>query len=486
LIEENVKLHDKFSVELKLGFIARKKALKNNFTINAWIFIPESLDINRFTYSKENFYNDLKSNIRLITPIFLLRDIAERKCSVFANLESSFQLLASQPTRTNKADYEYQIKMFLSILKSSLREEINHISNIKEDDIDYLLHHHLDNLVSVMGQYRALYFIINVPTVSTELVEYFNYGDEFMSNLAEYNSFLLLKNLKERKSAHFDEYKVKLLRFIDNELNYKKSKNYLTVERDNKKENTGIVFKLGVLKKYMESHLFLNTDKQKDGIFAEQLLLSLAAGISMVFATFIAFSVQKKFGNFTMPLFVALVVSYMLKDRIKEFTRYYLANKMSTRYFDHKIRISVHEKEVGWAKESMDFIHYKKLPADVVECRQKFSILQNISRRNSEKTILYRTQMYIDRKTLDESSKYFISGINSIIRLNFSSFLKNMDNPDFPLFFPDAEKDFIMVKGLKLYYINIILQMISDEQNELVKYRIAINRKGIHSIEKVI
>lgn len=73
-----------------------------------------------------------------------------------------------------------------------------------------------------------------------------------------------------------------------------------------------------------------------------------------------------------MPLFVALVVSYMLKDRIKEFTRYYLANKMSTRYFDHKIRISVHEKEVGWAKESMDFIHYKKLPADVVECRQNF------------------------------------------------------------------------------------------------------------------
>lgn len=94
--------------------------------------------------------------------------------------------------------------------------------------------------------------------------------------------------------------------------------------------------------------------------------------------------------------------------------------------------------------------------------------------------------MYIDRKALDESSKYFISGINSIIRLNFSSFLKNMDNPDFPLFFPDAEKDFIMVKGLKLYYINIILQMISEEQNEMVKYRIAINRKGIHSIEKVI
>ena len=60
-----------------------------------------------------------------------------------------------------------------------------------------------------------------------------------------------------------------------------------------------------------------------------------------------------------------------------------------------------------------------------------------------------------------------------------------MDNPEFPLFFPDRENDFVIVKGQKLYYINLILQMISEEQHELVKYRIAINRKGIHSIEKV-
>jgi len=94
--------------------------------------------------------------------------------------------------------------------------------------------------------------------------------------------------------------------------------------------------------------------------------------------------------------------------------------------------------------------------------------------------------MLIDRKALDESSRYFICGINSSTRINFTSFLKNMGNPDFPFFYPDADKDFKIVKGLKLYYINLILQMISEEQNELVKYRIAINRKEIHAIEKVI
>ena len=37
----------------------------------------------------------------------------------------------------------------------------------------------------------------------------------------------------------------------------------------------------------------------------------------MIFATGIAFAFQQKYGNFTIPLFVALVISYMLKDRIK-------------------------------------------------------------------------------------------------------------------------------------------------------------------------
>ena len=63
MIEEHVKAHDKFSLELKVGFIAHKEQKTNDFAMNIWMFIPNSLDINRFTYSKTNFYRDLKSNI---------------------------------------------------------------------------------------------------------------------------------------------------------------------------------------------------------------------------------------------------------------------------------------------------------------------------------------------------------------------------------------------------------------------------------------
>ena len=69
MIDENVKIHDQFSLEMKVGFVAKQKQKINNFAFNVWMFIPNSLDINRFTYTKDDFYKDLTSHIRLITPM---------------------------------------------------------------------------------------------------------------------------------------------------------------------------------------------------------------------------------------------------------------------------------------------------------------------------------------------------------------------------------------------------------------------------------
>ena len=109
MIEKNVKIHDKFSLELKFGYSTRRKVKENLFEVNTWIFIPNSLDINRQTYSKTDFYKDLKTNIRLITPEFLLRDIADRKKSPFIHLEDSFNSLAASPTRGNARECEHQL-----------------------------------------------------------------------------------------------------------------------------------------------------------------------------------------------------------------------------------------------------------------------------------------------------------------------------------------------------------------------------------------
>jgi len=45
MIEEHAKVHDKFSIEFKIGFIAHKEQKTNDFAMNIWMFIPNSLEI---------------------------------------------------------------------------------------------------------------------------------------------------------------------------------------------------------------------------------------------------------------------------------------------------------------------------------------------------------------------------------------------------------------------------------------------------------
>ncbi len=484
MIDENVKLHDKFSIEVKVGFVAKRKQKINNFALNIWFFIPNSLDINRFTYSKANFYRDLTSHIRLITPSYLLRNIADQTIPPFISLEKSFKDLSIAPTRTNKANYEYQLKMFVSILKSSLREEVSHaITSKLGDDRDFLVQSYISNAKTIALKFRSLQWIINAPTVSNDLLDYFLFGDEFISNLIEFHTFRLLQLLKKQYPHNYSRLKPQLLELIHQEINYKEEKGYLNVEKKSKTNNQELVFRLGMLKKYAESHLFLDVKKQRDGVWTEQILFSLVAGLSMIFATIVAFSFQQKYGSFTMPMFVALVVSYMLKDRIKELGRFYLAHKMNKRYFDHKIKISTHDNEIGWIKESMDFIPEHNVPNDVLKQRDRSSILEANNRAGSERIILYRTMMQLNRESIDANSEYPIAGVNEILRLNISNLIQKMDNAEFPLYYPDDDEGLKTISGEKIYYLNLILQIQEEEQWGYKRYRVVFNRKGIQKIE---
>lgn len=482
MIEENIKIHNRFSLELKLGFIARKKKPVSAFAVNTWIFIPNSLDINHKNYDKKDFYRDLKSNIRLITPVYLLQDISEGSKSPLLMLENAMKSLASEPTRSNTAAYEHHIKMFLSILKSALREETNHlIQNQTSEDIGYLVEKFNRNTSNIAKRYRFLRRIINAPTISAELVNYFSFGDEFMSNIIEYHSFKILKSAEVIHNT--GKLRKHILALTDAELEYKKIKNYIIPEKNSPDNNREFVHRLTLLKKYAENVLFVAAHKKRDGIMKEQFYFSLAAGVSMVFATAIAFSFQQKYGNLTMPFFVALVVSYMLKDRIKELGRYYFAHKLGKSYFDLKTQISLNQQNIGWSKEAMDFVEEEKLPEQIRKIRDRSAILEADNRNNNEKIILYRKLVRLDRKSLNGISDYAIQGINDIIRFNVFNMTLKMDNPEVPLFTGDEKNYFAIIKGEKIYYLNLIMQLRHEDATTYKRYRVVFNRNGILNIE---
>lgn len=482
MIEENIKIHNRYSVELKLGFIARKKSKQSTFAVNTWFFIPNSLDINHNNYDKKDFYRDLKSNIRLITPVYLLHDISEGAKSPLLMLEKAMKRLASEPTRTNTAAFEHHLKMFLSILKSALREETQHlIQNQHSDDVAYLVENFHKNTSNIAKRYRFLRRIINAPTITKELENYYSFGDEFMSNIIEYHSFKILKSADIIHKT--GKLRKQILALTDYELEYKKIKGYICPEKNSPDKNREFVHRLTLLKKYAENVLFVAAHKKRDGIMKEQLYYSLAAGVSMVFATAIAFSFQLKYGNFTMPFFVALVVSYMLKDRIKDLGRYYFAHKLGKSYFDLKTTISLNQQNIGWSKEAMDFVEEEKLPDHIKKIRNRSAILEADNRNNNEKIILYRKLVRLDRQSLNGISEYIIQGINDIIRFNVFNLTLKMDNPDVPLFVGDENEYFAIIRGEKIYYLNLIMQLRHEDVTTYKRYRLVLNRNGILNIE---
>ena len=484
MIVENVKIHNRYSLEIKLGFTARKKIKVSEFAVNTWIFVPNSLDVNPSTYEKIDFYRDLKSNIRLITPVFLMRDITGKETSPLSMLETAFLKVSSSPTRSRITHYEHHIKMFLSIVKSSLRDETAHISkNMDFSDKIFLVNEYIENVNRILNGYRELFRIINVPTVNTTTMNYYRFGDEFLSNITEQHTFKIIGSLQTEQNEAFDPSIANLFSLITNEIQYRKEKGFLTIVKDAPDNTREVVHRLNLLKKYAENVLFLSTRKKRDGLIQEQFFLSLAAGISMIFATTIAFSFQLKYGNFTMPFFVALVVSYMLKDRIKELSRFYFAAKLGRRYFDHKTKMSLNNNEIGWSKEAMDYISESKVPPEVLRFRDRSAILEADNRNDDEKIILYRKLIQLNRLNLDKVSEYFSTGINDIIRFNVSNFMNKMDNPEVPLFHLDNRNSYSVINGEKIYFLNLIMQFKNEDLVFYRRYRLVVNREGIKYIE---
>lgn len=488
MIEVNTKIHDKFSIEFKTSFVTRRKLKKNDFSAYMWFFVPMSLDINKETYPKSQFYQDIKSNIRLITPKFLLHDIVTGNALPLTRLREAFSHLASSPSRTANREYEYQIKMFAAITHSAARDTHNYIINgqHRTDEKISMCITYIDEYNDVLKHYRKLKSIISQPTITDDMMSCYRYGDEYLSNMMLYYCTSLLDHLlQENKDGKMQHTISTIQQCIRTETSYREERKYANLKVDDATGNRNVMFRHSVLKKYVDSDLFLDVPKKKDGKFVEQLYLGIAAGLAMMFATVVSFHFQQKYGNFTLPFFVVLVISYMIKDRIKELSRYYFAHRIGSKFFDNKADILIKDEKMGTIKEGMDFISRKKMPADVKRVRYSQRLMEAENHVSDEKILLYRMAVHLNREKLNRKTPYETTGINDIIRFNVNSLLKKMDNPQVMRQVMNKEGSVTHVLCDKIYYLNIVLQLSFEDNTTLRRFRVAVNRDGIESIHEV-
>ncbi len=487
ITEDSVTIHDKFQFEIKWAYKFYKEKKFTTYNIETYFFIPQNLGINKATYTNRNFYSDLKTYIRFKTPAVLLQNIAEGASCLIENLKTIFEKVVDQPDKQQFIEYENGIKLFCCELKSSLREHVMFIEKIENPaDIGFLIDQYIESTGKITLEYRGLRRILNVPSINKKQFSKYLFGDEFISLTIEDYTYNLLNVLeKAEMNGSGCDYKDRLLEITRKEIEYRKNSNYPSIAKIDE-GNEVLVFRKSILKKFMGSSLFLDIRTENDGKYLEQLIFGIAAGVSMVFATTIAFLSQKSYGNLSLPLFVALVVSYMFKDRMKEILRIYLGGKLGGILYNYKTYLKTrNHRKVGWCKEHFGFINEPDISQEILKLRNKDHITEIENDLMGEQVILYKKQIRLYTGDFNDVGVIgTVDGINDIMRFNIQKFLTKMDNPTKPMFtvFEDTYKK-IFVK--RVYHLNLIVKYSFENIAVFKRFRIILNRKGIKSIEIV-
>lgn len=485
MIEETVKIHDRFQIEIKLNYSVKQEQKSTDYTIDSYLFIPNSLDINKESYQKEQFYQDLQAYIRFKTPtVPLVQFLNESGPAI--TLETECKQFAATPSEATHTIFEQQIKLFCNTFRSTLRDHIDFIKDQSKEDIKLLTTQFLDHTKQIITFYRKLRPIIMAPTIPKDAFTKYLLGDEFISLVLEQFGYRLFHLLKKINQRIYEQFEQKILQLIYQEVTYRSEHNYPSIP-DKTGDNELLLYRKSILKKYINSILYLNTRTREEGELRYQIIYGIAAGMAMIFATGTAFLAQHYYGNFTFPLFAALVVSYIFKDRIKEITRNHFKRRIDKNIFDHKTTIYTdHKKKIGRSRELFRFLKPQHLDSELLQVRDRKGIVRLGEHFIGEQTFLYRKNIKITTKQFQKFyATLSVTGLTDIIRLNLYQFIKKMDNPRKKIEVTNGITSEI-IRGDRVYHLNLILRYQQEDQITFSQFRIILNRKGIKRIEQAL
>lgn len=500
-IQQAVKHHDQYQIEIKLDYELFADQ-KTGYRISTYFFVPQSLGITPESYPKESFYQDVQNHIRLKTPSLNLREFSEGERSPLRKIEL---LVSNGDWLGNSASHNQivtQMKLLSAMLKSALRElfiliqrRVEEVQATPHGKTHYLVHNLVDEFLTetarITQRFRTLLADFNLPNVPPVLFTAYMFTDESISILIEESAVEMFQIVDEYlKKTNREDYKIALSELTARETKYRKTRGYESILEEGS-DNEIYLYRASILKKYASSVLFLNTDVQPDGQFWEQLILSLAAGLAMIFATAVAFFFQQQYGNFTLPFFIALVIGYMFKDRIKELSRILFARRLENYLFDRRITIRTQDgrHRLGVLREKVRFVDEADLPLSVLRARNRDHITEISNEGRGEYIICYTKDIELQIKQADKILPGFpeINGINDILRFDIRHFLKKMAEP--------VQERFIIRDGVltsllcqKVYHVNLIsryktvLPGVNKENRHL---RLILNQKGICRMEEV-
>ncbi len=463
------------------------------------------MGLNSYTYSREQFYSDVQAYIRFKTPEVSLRALLDER-----NADSPFnrvndclqQCMRSSRDRAPLDAISYELRLLGCLVRANIRDRIAELTRLLKslrghvddratvvEDVRATMGALLSDLEGVLSRFRQLRTTFADPVLPQWIREVYQYVDEYLSLTAETDLTVLVEEVDRSPKVReaLAQVRKDACALLLSERKHRQGAGYQSVLKPTGSHDH-YVYRRGLLKKFVQSVLFLEISKEKDR-GASEIIAGIAAGVAMLIATVLGIVSQERWGMNSLPFVLALVASYILKDRIKDWLKVYFNKKMTRFLADYDVQITDPDTGlvVGRCREAFSFLDDKKVPPEVR--RRRHSDAHSTIEAESKPEIImkYEKDVRLSGHTIAESYKR-LGDINDIIRFNIASFLARTDDPVRQVRHYDQERDVVdNVKCPKVYHLNVLFVLRAEgEQNHahLERVRVILDKRGIRRLEE--
>ena len=321
--ESLIERHDLYNFESKIDYTLEKtEKKKTSYLLATYFFIPSALQVNKDSYSKEQFFSDINNRIRFKTPKMSIEGILDKR-NELSPINTILKALKDIEYGKSNTDIITKIQrelcLLADIIKVSLRDQFKYIQNNyhnlkKQYNIPEMINSYLESVNKLQEKLELMGDKFLMSKIPIELREAFQFADDYISLQIEQ---WVTGSLNIFKDVFNQEIKNQMIAVIEKEQRHREKLKSPLIILENENNET-FSYQEGIMKKYVQSVLYLEKKKKDPKSRSLEIFYSVAAGVAMFFSLFFGFLILSFFAMYSIPFIIAIVVIYMLKDRIKD------------------------------------------------------------------------------------------------------------------------------------------------------------------------
>lgn len=471
----------------------------------AWFFFPRGFGISPSTYSPEAFYRDANVYMRLHAPALTLRDFAnlDHPQNPAAILRRQLPKLIEENAPTAEALDTLGKTLAAELADATsgtIRRLIGRIGALTEGGRPDVLVNDVKSTCAdvqrALGAVRRLrakaraYRSVAAPTLLPAL----SFAEEYASAVVD-ERLAELAAVIDRSVALRDGrgtaviMRLAVAQAAEAVHRRRREQGFPTPTGTTHTSPEHFTYRLGVLKKEMQRALYVDARAARADPFFRNSAAMVAAGLAATWATLAQVPLLQGglTGNESALLFSAAVGAYVLKDRIKEWTRQVLTKKLLP--WDHDddivgdaLSCAGLGRLEGRASEQVRWVKDDAVPSSVFELRKTQRTVRGVA--ELEHVLCYRRRVTFDAAD-DPVPEGF--GVQELVRLSLDEILKRLDDPVDEVAYYDPQCGaFARAEMPKVYHLNLVIESgrVGGE-SRLSRFRVIVNQQGIVRIDPV-